>query len=82
MNKVDTSNVIKPVSQILVYTSLNYAGEGIKKELILSMVNVYGVLDETMDLFYIYDANKNYIGVIDTKCVHTTVAITWGNKED
>ena len=49
---------IKLISQILVYVSLRYASEGIKKDLILSMSNVYGTINENSKLLYLYDSNN------------------------
>lgn len=73
---------IKLISQILVYVSLRYASEGIKKDLILSMSNVYGTINENSKLLYLYDSNKKYIGVIDMNCPHIVTSIAWGNKEE
>jgi len=68
---------MRPISQIFGYVALNYAGEGIKKTLVLSLVNVYGIMDEINNILYLYNANKDYIGMIELKCKDTIVNIIW-----
>lgn len=81
-------NKLRQVNQILVYSALKVCtkvGDEIKKNLILSLNNIYGILDEANDgevLLHLYDANKKYIGFIDLKCPHTITNIIWGNEEE